>query len=233
MYKECRHIMPRGCRCHSPALAGKPYCYHHARLNASHNPGGRPATELPHPDIEDMHGIQIALGHTLRALSAPWLDSRRAGLVLYGLQIATNIAGRIADLPSREVVRACEESEDNALAPERTVCEPPRDCIRCRQKETCDKYEEPDDYEDEEFEEEEPEEQEVSEGEEESEELQPEEQKSNDEEPGEQESEELEPEEQKSNEEEPGEQESEEEEPGEQEARRIEARRRKRLELVA
>jgi hypothetical protein len=149
MYKECRHIMPSGCRCHSPALDGKPYCYFHLRLHTSNKPGGRPANELTPPEIEDMRGIQTALSHALRALNAPWLDSRRAGLMLYGLQIAANVVGRIPDVAPSEVVRACDETQDDGLAPESTVCELPQDCLKCRRKNNCENYEEPDEDDDE------------------------------------------------------------------------------------
>ena len=33
MYQICRHIMPNGFRCHSPALRGMPFYYFHARLH--------------------------------------------------------------------------------------------------------------------------------------------------------------------------------------------------------
>jgi hypothetical protein len=38
MFIECRHRMPNGCKCHSPALCGKPFCYHHARLHFRNSP---------------------------------------------------------------------------------------------------------------------------------------------------------------------------------------------------
>ena len=37
MYFECRHIMPNGARCHSPALRATPYCYYHTRLHIAAN----------------------------------------------------------------------------------------------------------------------------------------------------------------------------------------------------
>ena len=33
MFNLCRHIMPSGAKCHTPALRGKPYCYYHTRLH--------------------------------------------------------------------------------------------------------------------------------------------------------------------------------------------------------
>ena len=32
----CRHIRPSGRRCQTPALRGKPFCFHHATVNAHH-----------------------------------------------------------------------------------------------------------------------------------------------------------------------------------------------------
>ncbi len=145
MYHECRHIMPSGKKCHSPALHNQAYCYYHNNLRRySRPPAGN---NLTLPSIEDNRGIQIALTQVLTALNSPYMDTRRAGLMLYGLQIATQLANRTSDLEPKEAVRACDESTGAALAPEKAVCEPPRDCRNCPRHDTCENFEEPEEEE--------------------------------------------------------------------------------------
>ncbi len=105
MFIECRHIMPTGRRCHSPALSGKPYCYFHIKLHRPGHPAGRQPAEPPAPSVEDMRGIQSALGHALHTLESPYVDTHRAGVLLYGLHLAAHIAGRISASDASDVVR--------------------------------------------------------------------------------------------------------------------------------
>ncbi|MGA8740633.1 MAG: hypothetical protein WB561_05545 [Terracidiphilus sp.] len=140
MYHECRHIMPSGKKCHSPALHNQAYCYYHNNLRRySRPPVG---DNLSLSSIEDNRGIQIALTQVLTALNSPYMDTRRAGLLLYGLQIATQLANRTSGLEPDEAVRTCDDSTGAALAPGKTVCEPPRDCRNCTRQDTCENYEE-------------------------------------------------------------------------------------------
>ena len=105
---QCRHIFTDGHRCGSPVLlletpnpaqpaqTHEDFCYYHhttrrpaPRTLALANPGADPAQtafDLPLP--EDRSAIQAAIGSILRHIAANTLDSRRAGLLLYGLQIA-------------------------------------------------------------------------------------------------------------------------------------------------
>ena len=140
MYNECRHIMPSGKKCHSPALRDKSYCYYHTRLHRLGDSYRRVPKELALPSIEDATGIQIALTRILGALNSLDMDTRRAGVLLYGLQIAAQVTSR-ASLPSpAESVRntICEDNGD-VLAPVITICEPEEHCIECSEYEKCDK----------------------------------------------------------------------------------------------
>jgi hypothetical protein len=96
MFIECRHILPNGRKCHSPALRGKPFCFHHAKLHFR-NSATRKPRELPQLAIEDLHGIQTAVNKAITALSSPLIDTRRAGLLLYGLHLAANLSKRVSD----------------------------------------------------------------------------------------------------------------------------------------
>lgn len=149
--------MPSGKKCHSPALRDKAFCYYHTKLHRLGDPSSREAKELPVSAIEDASGIQIALTQVLGALNSPFMDTRRAGLLLYGLQIATQLTARVSAPKPSESVRALSnesgsESETDALAPQKTVCEPPQDCLTCRHTDYCANYEQPDDETEEEYE---------------------------------------------------------------------------------
>jgi hypothetical protein len=139
MYNECRHIMPSGKKCHSPALRDKTYCYYHTNLPRLADPANTAAKQLPLNAIEDARGIQIALTQVLGALNSPYMDTRRAGLLLYGLQIATQLTNRVSAPRPDESVRSLSEDNGDSLAPEITICEPDEDCIKCAGYATCEK----------------------------------------------------------------------------------------------
>ncbi len=190
MYNECRHIMPSGKKCHSPALKNQAYCYYHNDLRRHSRP---PASDnLTLHSIEDKHGIQIALTQILAALNSPYMDTRRAGLMLYGLQLAMQIAKSIADVKPSEAVRTCDETDGALLAPEKSVCEPPLDCRDCPRQETCEDYQDPDEEEPEQDAENEEDEKESEEDEEEEESEEDEEEEDEEDEESEEEDEEEE-----------------------------------------
>jgi len=142
MYQECRHIMPSGAKCHSPALQDAPYCYFHARLHrlsAAQVAGSEEPLNLP--VLEDRSAIQLALSQVLKALGSASLDPRRAGLLIYGLQIASQNVERKVDIDSKAAVRSLALNGDGEeLAPERLVCEPPEDCSACARRKKCVHY---------------------------------------------------------------------------------------------
>jgi hypothetical protein len=99
---QCRHIFTDGHRCGSPTLlletptdnhTHEDFCYYHhttrrpqPRARAVHEDPTQTAFALPLP--EDRSAIQSAIGQVLAHIAANTLDARRAGLLLYGLQIA-------------------------------------------------------------------------------------------------------------------------------------------------
>ena len=110
--------MPNGSRCHSPALKGMPYCYFHQRLHrlaAGHSRA--PEEPITLPFMEDRSAVQIALAQVLNALGSARLDPRRAGLLLYGLQIAAqNVKQNHALLPAASVHSITHSSDGEELA---------------------------------------------------------------------------------------------------------------------
>ena len=89
----CDHIKPNGEFCQSPALNDDSYCYFHRSLRE------RTKRQLRHqrrnlpltiPALEDLETIQLAIGDVLNALLCDRIDSKKAGLLLYGLQTAAS-----------------------------------------------------------------------------------------------------------------------------------------------
>ena len=93
--QHCRHIHASGHRCGSPSLRAQPFCYFH---HTSRRP--IPQTELDRRrghqatfaigSLEDRTSIQLTLAEILHRIATHDLDPRRAGLLLYGLQIAAS-----------------------------------------------------------------------------------------------------------------------------------------------
>lgn len=144
MYNECRHIMPSGARCHSPAMREMPYCYFHSRLRKATEPKSKfDDLNLKLPPLEDLRSVQIALTQILSALCTSQLDPRHARLLLRGLEIATRVATRLEDRNSADSTQSlCNDIEDDGLAPEQAICEPPADCGACTARENCHSYSE-------------------------------------------------------------------------------------------
>ena len=89
---QCRHIFTDGHRCASPCLRQEEFCYyHHTTRKPIANPrqrrSRRSTFHLPLP--EDRSAIQASIGQVLQRIAANDIDPRRAGLLLYGLQIAS------------------------------------------------------------------------------------------------------------------------------------------------
>jgi hypothetical protein len=89
---QCRHIFAEGRRCASPCLRHEEFCYyHHTTRRPVANPRQRRSRgstfDLPHP--EDRSSIQSSIGEVLRRIASNEIDPKRAGLLLYGLQIAS------------------------------------------------------------------------------------------------------------------------------------------------
>ena len=94
----CNHVMSNGSFCGSPALNDDDYCYFHraarerAKRQARHARAQKP---LQLPLLEGCESIQLAIGDVLNALLADRIDTKKAGLLLYGLQTAASNARHI------------------------------------------------------------------------------------------------------------------------------------------
>ncbi len=128
---QCRHIFTDGHRCGSPCLKGEDFCFYHHNTRRrtavrSHDPYNEPPNQtsfvLPMP--EDHSSVQLAIGQIMNGLAGNALDPRRAGLLLYALQIAS---GNLASAPrhtSRDIVHDITfDPTGDPLAPKNEVPE--------------------------------------------------------------------------------------------------------------
>jgi hypothetical protein len=88
MVNECRFVKPNGLKCGAVALRGSPFCYFHARNRYAtrRTRSGELAFNLP--SLSNPVALQDALNTIFVALGAGTISSRRAGSLLYALQLA-------------------------------------------------------------------------------------------------------------------------------------------------
>jgi hypothetical protein len=91
--QTCHHYQaPTGQRCGSPALKGEYYCYHHIVKQAARTNRrvliDPEVTRMEVPPIEDRASIFVALAAVVHRLAENTIDTRRAGQMIYGLQVA-------------------------------------------------------------------------------------------------------------------------------------------------
>jgi hypothetical protein len=128
---QCRHIFTDGRRCGSPCLKQEEFCYyHHTTRRPAGNTRGR-GPEQAEFDIsipEDRSAIQSAIGEVLRRIARNEIDPKRAGLLLYGLQIASLNIARATE-PARDpapVEEITADPELGTLAPAAEITAPPQ-----------------------------------------------------------------------------------------------------------
>jgi hypothetical protein len=114
---QCRHIFTDGHRCGSPCLRREEFCYYH---HTTRRPAGNTQNRGPEQaefDIsipEDRSAIQSTIGEVLRRIARNEIDPKRAGLLLYGLQIASLNIARQAE-PARDTAPVEEITADPEL----------------------------------------------------------------------------------------------------------------------
>ena len=102
---ECRHILPTGRKCHAPALRGKSYCHHHTKLHFRRW-GSREPRMSTKVTLDDPHSLQVAVEEALNALRSPRIDSKKAAVSLYGLQLAASLSHRNSTSPPRRTTES-------------------------------------------------------------------------------------------------------------------------------
>jgi hypothetical protein len=81
---RCEKVHEDGTVCGCPRMKGYSYCYAHERMLQA-----RPR-KLALPPVEDANGIQLAIMMVQKALIDDEISEKKAGLLLYSLQIAAS-----------------------------------------------------------------------------------------------------------------------------------------------
>ena len=128
MYNECRHIFTGGRKCQSAALKEQNFCYFHSNTRKRPTPKNQPYDPYIEPKeaaleltpLEDTDAIQLALSEVVLALAANRIDARRARILIYGLQVASQNHRHRAAMEAREnvaetTVREIHQHEDGTL----------------------------------------------------------------------------------------------------------------------
>jgi hypothetical protein len=96
MFAECRFIKGNGLKCQSPAMRGSPFCYFHARTRVVPRRRLRPKDEpVDLPVLTDPSGILAMINQILQGVASNTMSPRRAGSLLYALQMARQNFGEI------------------------------------------------------------------------------------------------------------------------------------------
>ena len=96
---RCRFIRADGTKCGSPALKGGRMCYFHSRTEGTRKRKRKAKQAVERfqvPVLEDDLAIQMAVTNVCRQLASEPLDTKRASLLLYGLQVASVAVRRTA-----------------------------------------------------------------------------------------------------------------------------------------
>jgi len=119
MYTNCRHILPSGLQCQSPAMRGSAFCYYHGRRIPPR--GQHPSTghRVHMPATLDRNGITSAIHSVLQGLAAGRISARRASILLLGLKMALDQPANGDPTPDplpADLFRSALDSGDEAAA---------------------------------------------------------------------------------------------------------------------
>jgi hypothetical protein len=116
-FKGCRHVMPAGRRCHSPALRNMAYCFNHQKLHKALNRSKHSHNRVEIASIETPEGVRLAITQVCDALGKARIDEKRAGVMMHGLQLATQLVRKSPKPdPSHLVQDACLDAHDFVTA---------------------------------------------------------------------------------------------------------------------
>ena len=135
--------MPNGLRCKSPALKGGSFCYYHARLHSIGKEQYEKFAPMRLPVPEDTASIQLSIAKISDALINDRIDAKRAGRLLYAMQIASQNIDRKKQFSDADTVPSTtESSEGEEIAPELRVCGPKDICENCEHAKDCPNFHE-------------------------------------------------------------------------------------------
>ncbi len=92
---RCQHLKVNGVQCGSPALRRRRHCYFHDHMldgkrRFANRQEVKPRAVFSMCLLEDANAVQLAVMQVLQLLGSGQMDTKTAGLMLYGLQIASS-----------------------------------------------------------------------------------------------------------------------------------------------
>lgn len=105
---RCRWVKQDGTSCGSPQMRKHIYCYAHKQMMEAR------ALALRLPALEDANAIQISLMRVQKALIDDTISAKKAGLLLYSLQLAVTNIGQttFGEADERELVTDVVDEEE-------------------------------------------------------------------------------------------------------------------------
>ena len=105
--KNCAHVLTNGELCNAIPMRNSTFCYWHHKARARHRRheriGGPISMEancgVELPFLEDANAVQITIQEIMQAILDRRIDSKRAGLLLYSLQLASSNIRHLTTLP--------------------------------------------------------------------------------------------------------------------------------------
>jgi hypothetical protein len=107
---RCQHTKLNGAPCAAPARRGRNYCVFHDAAHAKQPDGALLM-------IEDAMSLQYALFQVMRLLTDKAVDTRRAALMLYALQIASSNLKRLHE-ETQEIANSGDIAQEKSLMKE-------------------------------------------------------------------------------------------------------------------
>jgi len=107
---RCQHTKINGSPCAAPARSGRNYCVFHDAAHAKQPDG---ALRM----IEDAMSLQYALFQVMRLLTDKAVDTKRAALMLYALQIASSNLKRLHE-ETQEIAKSGDIAQEKSLMKE-------------------------------------------------------------------------------------------------------------------
>jgi hypothetical protein len=113
----CQHIKMNGDRCGAPALRDQKFCRFHnccgpVQVDVSTS-ATVPAAPFFLPVLEDAASIQLAITQVCEHLLHRRLDAKKAGILLYAMQVASSNLGRLNEDKSQQKSSEVNNRETN------------------------------------------------------------------------------------------------------------------------
>jgi hypothetical protein len=121
--KSCGHVLSNGQVCNAIPMRDSNFCYWHHKARARHRRheriGGPITMEansgLELPLLEDANSVQVTIQEIMQAILDRRIDSKRAGLLLYSLQLASSNIRNLRPLPADnqpQIVKIGDDDEE-------------------------------------------------------------------------------------------------------------------------